>query len=170
MPTMISTRKTFWAGLGVAAALCGALIWQLQDLPRAPTVSYVLLDGKPVNNASWIGKVSLVNFWATSCASCVKKMPMLMATHRKYNAQGFEVLAVAMQYDPPDYVARFAQTRALPFGVAIDNKGEIARAFGDVRVTPTSVLIDKQGRIVKRLVGEIDEADLHAQVEKLLKG
>lgn len=165
---MLNRRHLGIALAGGAAALAGGLVWQLRALPLAPTVNYTLLDGRRSDSAQWRGRVVLVNFWATSCTTCVKKMPLLMATHRKYQAQGFEVLAVAMQYDPPAFVAAFAQQRQLPFGVAIDHTGDIAHAFGDVRVTPTSVLIDRQGQMVKRLIGEIGEAELHGLVEKLL--
>jgi peroxiredoxin len=73
-----------------------------------------------------------------------------------------------MSYDPPAYVANFAQSRALPFGVVIDNTGAIAQGFGDVRLTPTTFLIDKRGGIVKRYVGTPDFKELHALVERLL--
>jgi peroxiredoxin len=134
----------------------------------APQFSYTLLDGRKASTESLRGKVLLVNFWATSCVSCVKEMPQIAATHQKFAARGYETLAVAMSYDPPAYVANFAQTRALPFGVVIDNTGAIAKAFGDVKITPTTFLIDKRGQTVKRFVGEPDFADLHALVEKLL--
>ena len=114
------------------------------------------------------GKVVLVNFWATSCTTCVREMPQIVATHEKYKGRGYETLAVAMSYDPPAYVANFAETRKLPFGVAIDNTGQIAKSFGDVQLTPTSVLINKRGEIVKRYVGEPDFVALHTLVEKLL--
>ncbi|MFY8018437.1 MAG: TlpA family protein disulfide reductase [Inhella sp.] len=165
---MTQRRLFVLSALALAAGGGGALVWQLNELPKAPAVDYVLLDGKKSSSAQWAGKVMLVNFWATSCVTCVKKMPMLMDTHRKYQPKGFEVLAVAMQYDPPDYVAQFAQTRQLPFGVVIDNQGAVSNAFGGVRVTPTSILIDRKGHIVARLVGDIEEAKLHALVEELL--
>ena len=92
----------------------------------------------------------------------------MVATHEKYKSRGFDTLAVAMSYNPPAYVISFAETRKLPFGVAIDNTGAIAQSFGKVQLTPTSVLIDKRGRIVKRYVGEPDFAALHVLVEKLL--
>ncbi len=149
------------AAAGLALAGCGG-----RD--PAPNFSYTLLDGTKASTESLRGKVVLVNFWATSCVSCVKEMPALMATHRKYQPRGFETLAVAMSYDPPAYVANFAQSRQLPFGVVIDNTGAIANAFPDVRLTPTTYLIDKRGAIVKRYVGEPDFTELHALVEKLL--
>ena len=65
-------------------------------------------------------------------------------------------------------MANFAETRKLPFGVAIDNTGEIARSFGSVQLTPTSFLISKRGEIVKRYVGAPDFTALQALVEQLL--
>jgi peroxiredoxin len=98
----------------------------------------------------------------------VHEMPKIIATHEQFKARGYETLAVAMSYDPPAYVANFAESRKLPFGVAIDNTGSVAKSFGDVRLTPTSYLINKRGEIVKRYVGEPDFAALHVLVEKLL--
>jgi peroxiredoxin len=135
---------------------------------QAPNVAYTLLDGSRSTTDQLRGKVVLVNFWATDCTTCVKEMPNIVATHQKYKARGYETLAVAMSYDPPAYVINFAQTRKLPFGVAIDNTGAIAKSFGQVQLTPTSVLIDKHGQIVKRYVGEPDFVALHQLVEKLL--
>ena len=135
---------------------------------KAPNVAYTLLDGSRSTTDQLRGKVVLVNFWATDCTTCVKEMPNIVATHEKFKARGYETLAVAMSYDPPAYVINFAETRKLPFGVAIDNTGAIAKSFGQVQLTPTSVLIDKHGQIVKRYVGEPDFVALHQLVEKLL--
>jgi peroxiredoxin len=134
----------------------------------APDVTYTLLDGSKGATAALRGKVLLVNFWATSCSTCVKEMPQIVATHRKYQARGFDTLAVAMSYDPPAHVANYAETRRLPFGVVIDNTGSFARAYGDVQATPTTFLIDKQGRIARQYVGQPDFAALHGLVEQLL--
>ena len=159
------------AAIVVALAIGIGVVWgwvAFNSNGPAPNVSYTLLDGRPGQLDALRGKVVLVNFWATSCTTCVKEMPELTATHNKFRARDYETLAVAMQYDPPAYVATFAETRKLPFGVAIDNTGSIAKAFGDVRLTPTTFVIDKRGEIVKRYVGEPDFAALRALVERLL--
>ena len=160
------------AAIAVTVALCaGAALLAYQSLGQreiAPAVSYVLLDGAKADSSQWKGKVMLVNFWATSCTTCVREMPQIVATYEKFKGRGFDTLGVAMSYDPPAFVAKFAETRQLPFGVAIDNTGEIARQFGRVQLTPTTVLINKRGEIVKRYVGEPDFAALHGLVEQLL--
>lgn len=92
----------------------------------------------------------------------------MVSTFEKYRARGYEHVAVAMSYDPPVYVVNYAQSRKLPFSVAIDNTGAVAQAWGDVKLTPTSYVVNKKGEIVKRYVGEPDFAELHALIEKLL--
>lgn len=148
--------------IGTAFALAG------NRSTMAPTVGYTLLDGRPAAIDQLRGKVVLVNFWATTCAPCLQEMPRVVAMHEKFKARGYDTLAVAMRYDPPASVVHYAETRQLPFGIAIDNTGEIAQRFGDVELTPTSILIDRRGQIVKRYVGEPDFVALQALVEKLL--
>ena len=159
-----------WLAAGVVAAgvAIGAVVVLGSGTSVAPQSTFVLLDGSQQTTADLRGKVTLVNFWATSCTSCVAEMPRLVETFEKYRGRGYETLAVAMSYDPPSYVVNFAETRKLPFKVAIDNTGAVAKAWGDVRLTPTTYIVNKRGEIVKRYVGEPDFAELHRLIEKLL--
>ncbi|MBI2750484.1 MAG: TlpA family protein disulfide reductase [Burkholderiales bacterium] len=166
---MKTGRYAAAAVVALALGIGAVLMWQFVGVREiAPPVTLTLLDGKQRELQALRGKVVLVNFWATSCTTCVKEMPSIVATHEKFKSRGFETLAVAMSYDPPAYVANFAESRKLPFLVAIDTTGGVAKAFGDVRLTPTTILIDRRGEIVKRYVGEPDFAALHALVERLL--
>ena len=151
---------------GVALALGLALLGCANE--RAPESAFVLLDGSTVTSRQLQGKVTLVNFWATSCTSCVAEMPDLVATYNKYKDRGYETVAVAMRYDPPSYVVSFVQTRQLPFKVAIDNTGVVARDWGDVQLTPTTFLVNKRGEIIKRFVGTPNFVELHQLIDKLL--
>lgn len=161
-------KRAFLAGAAVLAAVAGAGYLALGTRDAAPAVEYVLLDGTRQNFADLRGKVVLVNFWATSCVTCVKEMPEMVATYQKYRDRGLDFVAVAMSYDPPAYVANFTESRKLPFKVAIDNTGQVAREFGDVKLTPTTFVLNRRGEIVKRYVGEPDFAQLHQLVDKLL--
>ncbi|GGH65632.1 hypothetical protein GCM10010975_33630 [Comamonas phosphati] len=134
----------------------------------APESTFVLLDGSKQTTADLKGKVTLVNFWATSCTTCVGEMPEIISTYQKYKDQGFDTLAVAMSYDPPSYVVNFVESRKLPFKVALDNTGRVAKAWGDVQLTPSTFIVNKRGEIVKSFVGAPDFAELHKLIEKLL--
>ncbi len=161
----------YFAAFGLALAIGAGAFSAIESVgvrQMAPSVAYTLLDGTPSSTDALRGKVVLVNFWATSCVSCVHEMPRIAATHERFKARGFETLAVAMSYDPPAAVVGFAQSRQLPFGVVIDNTGAVARAFGDVRLTPTTLLINKRGEVVKRYLGEPDFVALERLVEALL--
>ena len=152
----------------MAVLLAGLLTLTGCGQDRAPESSFILIDGSQVSTGQLKGKVMLVNFWATSCTTCVAEMPELIATYNKYKDRGYETLAVAMSYDPPAYVVNFTETRKLPFKVAIDNTGANARDWGDVKLTPTTYLVNKRGEIVKRYVGTPDFVELHRLIEKLL--
>jgi peroxiredoxin len=163
------TAKIRWAvGAAALAVAAAGAFFVAGGASAAPQTTFVLLDGSHKTTADLKGKVALVNFWATSCTTCVAEMPKMVSTYDKYHAKGYEHLAVAMSYDPPSYVVNYAETRKLPFSVAIDNTGAVAKAWGEVQLTPTSYLVNKKGEIVKRYVGEPDFNELHALIEKLL--
>lgn len=150
----------------VAIGIGAWFVWR--PAPTAPDVAFTTIEGKTFSMQDLRGKVVLVKFWATSCVTCVKQMPGAIDTYRAYAPKGYETVAVAMNYDPPNYVLNFAESRDLPFPVALDTSGELARAFGDVKLTPTAFLIDKQGQIIKRYLGEYDMADFYATLDKAL--
>lgn len=160
--------------IGVAAiGLIGllAFIWLAPGGHKpAPEVNVTTLDGGQLALSELRGEPVLVTFWATDCPGCVREIPHLIELHRDYAPQGLTILAIAMAYDPPSHVKAMREARNLPYTVALDLKGEAARAFGNVNVTPTSFLIDPQGRIVRHKLGEMDMTKVRAQIETMLEG
>jgi peroxiredoxin len=152
----------------VVLAIAGVLGYALIDKPAAPAATFTTLEGKRITLESLRGKVVLVNFWATSCPGCIKEMPAMMQTYQQYKNKGFEIIAVAMSYDPPNYVLSFAQTRQLPFPVALDVDGAHARAFGNVQLTPTSFIVGKDGSVLEQKIGDLDFVKLKALLDKQL--
>src|SRR5947207_7450780 len=113
----------------VVAVAIAALGYYVVRRPPAPHVRFATLSGQEMTTRDLHGKVLLVNFWATWCASCIKETPKLIDTHRKYAPRGYETIAVAVR-DQPAAVAAFASARALPFTLALDTSGEVARQVG----------------------------------------
>lgn len=156
------------AVMAVVLGLGAVLTWFLAKAPSVPKVTATTLSGQPLSTESLKGRPYLVNFWATSCVTCVKEMPHLVALHQQFAERGFEVVAVAMAYDVPEYLARFVQERGLPFPVVHDKAGQWASGFGDIRVTPTTFLVDANGQMLKRYVGPPDFNYLKRWLEQAL--
>jgi peroxiredoxin len=152
----------------VVLALAGIGYASLSSSVAAPQVTFIGLNGDKISSDSLRGKVVMVNFWATSCTTCVKEMPQMVDTYNKFKGQGLEFVAVAMSYDPPNYVLNYTETRKLPFKVALDSGGDLAKSFGNVALTPTTFVIGKDGKIIKRYVGEPEFGELHALLQKAL--
>jgi peroxiredoxin len=154
--------------MGIVAAAAIATVSARTLMKPAPAARFTTLSGETFSTAELRGKVVLVNFWATYCGACLKEMPQLVDTHRKFASRGYETIAIAVRHDSPERVAGFAASRALPFPIAFDRAGELAKEFGNVRITPTSFLIDKRGRVIWRAVGEPNWSELHQRVESAL--
>lgn len=148
-----------------------ALVWFAisSNKQQAPAFSLIDLDGRPVTEQQFAGKVTLVNFWDTTCIGCVTEMPDLIATQKKYGQQGYQTLAVAMKYDKEPQIRAFVAEHVMPdFIIAQDKTGTMAKNYNNVQLTPTSVLVDGSGNVVKTIVGEPDFAELHKLIETLL--
>lgn len=158
-------RVRFTIAAIVVFVMAGMTYFVLARRRAVPQATFVLLSGRTLSTFSLRGQVYLVNFWATSCATCIKEMPKMVKTYERFKGRDFEFIAVDMRYDPLPYVTDYTSTRHLPFGVAQDVGGGLAREFYDVRLTPTTFLVDKQGNIVKRILGEPDLSELDRLIQ-----
>ena len=165
---MITRSLRIAAGAIFVIALSVFGYFALFPQQRAPDVQFQTLKGETIATQDLRGKVVLVNFWSTDCVTCMKEMPRIVETWNKFHDRGFETVAVAMKYDPPNYVAAYAEKNRLPFKVALDVRGEVAEGFGRIRLTPTTFIIDRRGNIVKQYLGEPDFASLHRLIEEKL--
>lgn len=136
--------------------------------PKIADVVFTTIEGEEISMASLKGKVVLVNFWATDCTSCVKEMPDLIKTYNTYHPKGFEIIAVAMPYDPPEQVVNYVTQKNLPFPVMHDGLGAITQKFGDVNVTPTAYIYNKEGKRIQRAIGTLNFDKLHALLDREL--
>ena len=74
--------KKIFPVVALAIALAGgAAVYLGTGASAAPASTFVLLDGRTTSTEDLKGKVTLVNFWATSCVTCVAEMPRIIATH-----------------------------------------------------------------------------------------
>lgn len=131
------------------------------ELPR-------LEDGAPIALDDLRGEVVLVNFWATWCKPCEDEMPAMENLYRDLNAQGFELIAVAVD-ESRDDVEAFRERLGITFPVLLDPDQIAARAYQTTGF-PESILLDSDGVIVERYIGprEWDHPDYVERVQRLI--
>ena len=163
------TRRRLWRGvtLLVVAGLIGyGWVNRQRFVPvaagsMAPAYSARTLTGGTVNLSDYLGKVVLLNVWATWCPPCVQEMPALERLYRQLKSQGLEVVAVSI--DAPlgnidsagnlgGDIRAFADQLGLTFTILHDPKGVIKPTF-DLFGLPTTIVIDRTGRIVRKALG-----------------
>ena len=131
----------------------------------APNFSGKTPEGKSVQSSDYLGKAVLVEFWATWCVNCAEEFPGLNRVAKEFS-EDFVVLAIDYR-EKPDTIRRFFTERPYTFVPVIDEKGEIAQAFGVVG-TPHAFFIDKEGKIAKVQLGAKDESEIRHIVAGLL--
>ncbi|MCR9202137.1 MAG: thioredoxin-like domain-containing protein [Planctomycetaceae bacterium] len=125
------------------------------------------LTGQEISSKQYVGKVTLVVFWATWAKPYTDELPRLVGIHQKYQRSGFEILGVNLDADAAgirDYLQKNGGNWQ-NIREAGGTDGKLARDFGIVSV-PTMFLVDKSGRVA----GAITPENLEAAVKTLLLG
>ncbi|SVC62972.1 uncharacterized protein METZ01_LOCUS315826 [marine metagenome] len=136
---------------------------------RAPDIYLNFINGQTVNIHSYRGKPLLVTFWSITCSLCLEEIPRLTKLYNELNPYGFEIVGIAMSYDPPNRVIELSEKRKIPYSIALDINSDAETAFGNIRATPTSFLINSDGKIVQHNVGTMNIKKLRSKIKRLLQ-
>lgn len=173
------TRR-FWTAalaLGGLGAGVGVSWWRLSpgDAADGAEAAFWALDfegphGEVVSMARFKGRPLLLNFWATWCPPCVEELPLLNAFFQAREAQGWQVVGLAV--DQPSAVRRFLEKMplAFPVGMAGLSGSDLSRNLGNgPGALPFTVLFDPAGKAVQRKLGKVSAEDLQAWAQIIEK-
>jgi thiol-disulfide isomerase/thioredoxin len=139
--------------------------------PSEPA-GWVFADGKRASVGDYTGKVLLLNFYATWCGPCRLEIPHLIEMHRKYEAEGLQIVGLNVGGEE-DYteVPAFKQELGISFPLAIPDDAFVDRYLGVNQNIPQSFVIDRNGRIIKHFIGFSEEAvvEVETVVQAALK-
>lgn len=111
-------------------------------------ISGKLASGQQVSTRSLLGKVVLVEFWASWCGPCVKAMPELVALHQQHRERGLAIVGVNCDRKPADLAEFLKQHPEVDWQQLVPEAGQkwnaIATSLG-VDSIPRLFLIDRQG-------------------------
>ena len=122
----------------------------------------------PAGLAPVEGRVVWVDFWASWCVPCRRSFPWLNSMHRKYGAEGLQIIAVNLDKDRA-LADRFLAEVPAEFALRFDPAGELAKHYG-VQAMPSSYLIDADGNVLATHAGfrTADTADYEQAIENAL--
>ena len=130
----------------------------------APAMSGLTLLG--TNYTYEVGKVAVVNVWASWCSPCRAEEPTLSAAARAYPEVEFIGI---LTRDNPVNAEAFVRKRAIPYPTLIDDS--ILAGFRKslpANAIPSTVIIDKSGDVAARISGAVTVASLKEVIEKVL--
>jgi cytochrome c biogenesis protein CcmG, thiol:disulfide interchange protein DsbE len=156
---------------GDAQAVLGTNEAMVQRYPagtRAPKLRLTRLDGGTLDLAAYRGRPVLLNFWATWCGPCVREFPLLRRTLDQRRPQGLVVLGVLVN-DSAGNARRFVREHGGSWPVGIDQGARAAAAFKVVGL-PETVFVRRDGTLATRVLGELTQDRLDAQLAPILAG
>jgi thiol-disulfide isomerase/thioredoxin len=185
-----STRSTLALALAVVAGLAGGIgiAWLTrEDVPapdigrdagtvagvvgigdRRPDFMHAGVRGELWRASDFDGRPTLVNFWATWCAPCVREMPLLQGLADQY-PERLNVVGIAI--DEPGKVGEFVERLEIDYPILIGTSDvrETQKRFGNPdSMLPYSVLIDARGVVRWRHLGELEEDMLRETLQPFL--
>lgn len=113
----------------------------------APTIAAKTVAGETLNLQQSLSgkKVVLIDFWASWCAPCRKKIPELKALYEKYKDQGLEIVGISIDKKADDWKKALGEEQ-LPYPNYLD-QGETANNW-KVRAIPALFLVDSTGKVI----------------------
>lgn len=128
------------------------------------------LDGNDQAVSQWLGKVIVVNFWATWCTPCREEIPEFIEAQKKYGDQGLMFVGIAI--DQVDKVKMFSKEFGINYPVLVGsmNTWSLLEAAGNRHsALPYTVVINRSGALVENYLGRVNLKKLEKLVIPLLQ-
>jgi cytochrome c biogenesis protein CcmG/thiol:disulfide interchange protein DsbE len=134
---------------------------KLDQLTNGQPVNFEMtsIDNEKVISEKLLGKVVIVNFWASWCEPCVKEFPSMLKLVRQFGGR-IQIVAVSGDFNMDDltnFLKAFGVSKS-DMTVVWDQGNMIAKKFGTEKL-PESYLIGADGKLIRKIVGVEDWAN-----------
>ncbi len=130
----------------------------------APAFTVASLEKDSVSSASFLGKVTLLDFWEVWCGPCLASLPKVAQLAQKYASKGLQVYGITHETNQLDVARKLLQKRGINFRTLIGN-AQLREAY-KLEAIPLYVVVDRFGKIA--LIKEGFTSDIEATIITLL--
>lgn len=139
---------------------------------RGEPVKFVgtLYGGAKVDSKSFVGSVTVLNFWFAACAPCRVEAPDLEALNQELGPKGANFYGVNVR-DAEGTAMPFIRTFNLTYPSFEDKDGAVLLSVSATvppAAVPTTLVLDKQGRVSSRILGLAEKSTLDALIKTAL--
>lgn len=140
------------------------------DRKKPVALAGTTLDAKEWSTRDVLGKVTVLNLWASWCPPCETEAPDLKKAAESLTSADKPVVFMGINYrDNPDSGRATAARWGIPFPSLDDPAGTTILALqGKVTSPPTTLVLDRQGRIAARVSGAVTSSTLTGLVDDVL--
>lgn len=134
---------------------------------KAPDFELSTLDGKVIRLSDFIGKIVIVDFWATWCAPCRMAIPELVELQSEYRD---DLVIIGISLDQPytqQNLQPFIESYGINYPVVLGTL-EVVEAYGNIRGIPTSFIVNQDGEIVNKFTGYVPKSHYTTDIDRLL--
>ena len=117
----------------------------------------LIQNGKTASIGDQLGRLTLVNFWASWCAPCREEMPIFETMYRRAKDDGFQIIGVAI--DSPEKAQPMLDSMDITYPIFYAEMAGMAvmdSAGNPQGLLPYSLLLDRDGLIIDQVLGTID--------------
>jgi peroxiredoxin len=140
----------------------------IEDSPA--DLSFTLQDvaGDDVLLSDYLGKVIILDFWATWCAPCRIEIPGFIELLDQYESQGFAVLGVSID-DTVESLELYMEEMEMDYPVLVGaGRNDIFDTYGPLVGFPTTYMIDRAGNICEKHIGFSAKEQFEMELLELL--
>ena len=124
----------------------------------APDFSLPDVDGQVHKLSEYQDSIVILHFWVDYCANCRSEFPKMETIYKKLKADGLEIVAVNVGQSK-EHVVSFQTDFGITFPMLMDSTYEVAKTYQTMGF-PISFIINHDGKIVKRVLGWMDETQI----------
>src|SRR5438132_10232507 len=138
---------------------------------KASAYGWTLQDDQRARLSDYLGKVVVLDFYATWCEPCRDETPHLVQMQSQYESQGFQIVGLNVGGDDDrEEVPGFAKDFQIQYPLGFPDDELVDTYLKDNQNIPQTFVFDRDGQLVKRFIGydKQDGRELDRIVQQVL--